>query len=78
MTNSKLNRNSSAQAPKQKICEACGIQFPCSSSGGPCWCEDVKVSRETLAEIRSRYNECLCPKCLTAAASAAKSTSIVS
>jgi hypothetical protein len=78
MTNSKPNRNVPTQPPRQKICEACGIQFPCFSSGGPCWCEDVKVGRETLAEVRSRYNDCLCPKCLAAAASAAKSSTIVS
>ena len=71
-------KSAPAQPPKQKICEACGAQFPCSSPWGPCWCEDVKVSSQTLAEIRTRYNECLCPKCLTAAASAAKSGPVVS
>lgn len=78
MSTSKPDSRSPAQAPKQKTCEACGTQFPCSSPWGPCWCEDVKVGRDTLAEIRSRYSECLCPKCLTAAASAAKSGPVVS
>jgi hypothetical protein len=70
--------DSPAPAPKQKICQACGTQFPCSSPSSPCWCDDVKVSRQTLAELRTQYDECLCPKCLTAAAKAAKSGSVVS
>jgi len=67
-----------AHSPKQKICQACGTQFPCASPSSPCWCDDVKVSRQTLAELRTQYDECLCPKCLTAAASAAKSGPVVS
>jgi len=67
-----------SQQPKQKICQACGTQFPCASPWGPCWCEEVKVSITILAELRARYDECLCPKCLTAAASATKSGPAVS
>jgi hypothetical protein len=78
MNQPKSDPRSPAQPPKQKICEACGTQFPCASPWGPCWCEDVKVSTQTLAELRACYDECLCPKCLTAAASAAKSGPVVS
>jgi hypothetical protein len=78
MNSSKSDLHAPPQPPKQKICQACGTQFPCASPSGPCWCEDVKVSTQTLAELRVQYDECLCPKCLTAAACAAKSGSVVS
>ena len=55
-------------APKQKTCDACGTNFPCFTPLGPCWCEDVKLSREMLADLRARYQDCLCPDCLNAAA----------
>jgi hypothetical protein len=74
----KSNPRKTSQPAKQKICQACGTQFPCASPWGPCWCEDVKISIKILAELRASYDECLCPKCLTAAACAAKSGPIVS
>jgi hypothetical protein len=53
--------------PTQKICEACGEKFSCSSSAGGCWCEGAKLDKKILSELRARYGDCLCPACLSAA-----------
>jgi hypothetical protein len=60
--------------PKVKVCEACGTGFDCFTPRGPCWCEDVKLSSETLAELRAQYRECLCPACLKDAAAKEQSS----
>ena len=49
---------------KQKTCEACAMQFECGSLAKPCWCRKVKLSSDALAELTSRYTDCLCPDCL--------------
>jgi len=51
-------------AVKQKICEACGATFTCSASNAGCWCTDVELSGGALAELRERFRDCLCPRCL--------------
>jgi hypothetical protein len=60
--------------PKVKVCEACGASFDCFTPRGPCWCEDVKLSSETLAELKAKYRECLCPACLKDAAAKEESS----
>ncbi len=60
------NPSSAATAPKQKVCEKCGAKFDCYSPWGPCWCEEVKLKPEALANLRARYDDCLCPNCLAA------------
>ncbi|MGH9592784.1 MAG: cysteine-rich CWC family protein, partial [Bryobacteraceae bacterium] len=54
--------------PKTKVCGACGAEFSCTRMVGPCWCEDVKIGAATLADLRARFSDCLCPNCLRAAA----------
>jgi hypothetical protein len=49
---------------KNKICGACGAGFECGAPSRTCWCESVKVSAETLASLRERFGDCLCPRCL--------------
>jgi len=56
-----------SNAPKQKVCEKCGAKFDCHAPWGPCWCDDIKLKRETLASLRAQYSDCLCPTCLKAA-----------
>ena len=56
------------QAMTEKICEACKKDFTCGADAGPCWCEGVSLSAATLAGLRERYTNCLCPKCLGAIA----------
>ncbi len=62
------NPVSTSNTPNQKICEKCGAKFDCYSALGPCWCEDVKLKPEALANLRAQYNDCLCPTCLKATA----------
>jgi hypothetical protein len=52
----------------RKICEACGSEFSCGADEGPCWCEGVRLDAATLADLRKRYADCLCPQCLSAVA----------
>jgi hypothetical protein len=47
------------------VCESCGEDFSCGSKIGKCWCFAVEVNAETLADIKTKYKECLCEKCLT-------------
>jgi len=51
-------------AVKQKTCEACGATFTCSASGAECWCAGVELRGGALAELRERFQDCLCPRCL--------------
>jgi hypothetical protein len=48
---------------KQKRCSKCGAEFECGGLLG-CWCRDVKLDRVTLAALKERYDDCLCPDCL--------------
>lgn len=54
--------------PKKKVCERCGTEFDCFSPQEPCWCEGVKLSSNTLAALRAKFDDCLCPQCLESAA----------
>jgi len=33
-----------------------------------CWCAEVKVSGRAVADLRERFTDCLCPRCLALAA----------
>lgn len=53
-----------------ELCPLCGNANECSLADGvqakaPCWCFDVAVSKEVLAQIPpEQINEsCLCPRC---------------
>jgi len=48
---------------KQKRCSKCGGEFECGGLFG-CWCRDVKLDSATLAALKERYDDCLCPDCL--------------
>lgn len=45
-------------------CEACGKKFPCGFATGKCWCFDVDLKEEALAEINQEFRNCLCEDCL--------------
>ncbi len=49
---------------KPSACEACGEVFTCGAGLTGCWCSEIKLSHETLTELRSRYRNCLCRSCL--------------
>jgi hypothetical protein len=55
-------------APTLKRCAACGELFSCGAPVAGCWCEEVPVAAEILLELRARYADCLCRRCLSAAA----------
>ena len=48
---------------KEKRCSKCGLAFDCGGLFG-CWCRDVKLDQATLAAMKKRYDDCLCPDCL--------------
>jgi Cysteine-rich CWC len=46
------------------VCEACGATFSCGAANSNCWCQEIKLSEETRAALRARYERCLCRACL--------------
>lgn len=49
---------------EKSICESCGKEFHCGANVGKCWCFDVELKAETLAELREDFKSCLCENCL--------------
>ncbi len=49
---------------RSAACEACGKPFACELSAAGCWCRDVELTDAARAEIRAKYQHCLCPSCL--------------
>lgn len=46
------------------ICESCGKEFSCGANTGKCWCFEIDLEKETLAEFRENFKSCLCKNCL--------------
>jgi cysteine-rich CWC protein len=55
-------------APTLKSCAACGQQFCCGAPVPGCWCEELQIASDVLSKLRARYADCLCRRCLSAAA----------
>jgi hypothetical protein len=53
-----------ANARQTKVCSKCQVEFECGNQGPGCWCESVVLSDETLTEMRTIADDCLCPNCL--------------
>ena len=51
------------------VCESCGDEFVCGATLSGCWCMNMKVSDDGRAEMKEKFNKCLCPKCLGSYAS---------
>ena len=47
-----------------KKCSKCEMPFECCNEKMGCWCEDLHIDLETLKELKSKYDNCLCPNCL--------------
>ena len=46
-------------------CPRCGGGFHCGANDpAPCACTALKLDAATLADLRQRYQGCLCLKCL--------------
>ncbi|HYJ47629.1 MAG TPA: cysteine-rich CWC family protein [Pyrinomonadaceae bacterium] len=52
------------QLREPATCEACGSSFMCGATLAGCWCTEIKLSEATRAQLRSRYERCLCRACL--------------
>jgi len=51
------------------ICESCGKEFACGANVGKCWCFEIDLNTETLAEFKKSFQNCLCQECLSKAES---------
>jgi Cysteine-rich CWC len=49
---------------RQRTCEACGDAFTCGASLSGCWCAEIQLDEETRRDLRTRYSDCLCRRCL--------------
>ncbi|ANE49161.1 cysteine-rich CWC family protein [Flavisolibacter tropicus] len=49
---------------KAKKCSKCQTIFTCSNPQPGCWCEGVRLTPETLEQLKASYEDCLCPACL--------------
>ena len=56
--------NATAAPRRSKQCAMCGTSFACAHGGAGCWCESVVLRAETLRELRTIADDCLCPSCL--------------
>jgi hypothetical protein len=45
-------------------CPVCARAFRCGGGAPGCWCEAIALQPETLAELRTLADACLCPGCL--------------
>lgn len=55
-------------------CEACGQPFTCGAQLSGCWCMEVTLSETVRAELRTRFQGCLCRACLEHLAGEANAT----
>ncbi|MGH9771106.1 MAG: cysteine-rich CWC family protein [Candidatus Acidiferrales bacterium] len=67
MSASEPQKGPPADGSRRKVCACCGELFLCGAPAGPCWCDEVKLNAGTLADLRVRFADCLCPGCLPAA-----------
>jgi hypothetical protein len=47
-----------------KTCESCGTDFSCGAVAEKCWCFEIDLKKETLADLRENFKNCLCQDCL--------------
>jgi N-carbamoylputrescine amidase len=66
-----------ARTAGPSTCEACGASFGCGAGTGSCWCREQDVPTEVLAELRDRFESCLCERCLALAAAGEVPTRLV-
>ncbi|WP_183973207.1 cysteine-rich CWC family protein [Runella defluvii] len=47
------------------VCPRCGQAFRCQlTTQGLCVCSEITLSEQTLSDLRTQYEGCLCIKCL--------------
>lgn len=47
-----------------QACESCGEDFICGVTQKECWCIDLNLTEKARSGLRSKFDECLCKKCL--------------
>jgi hypothetical protein len=47
-----------------KVCESCGEAFGCGAKLDGCWCTAFELPDEAADQIKTKFNDCLCPACL--------------
>lgn len=65
--------NDAAPPPgwRATACPRCGGAFACGVGAGrdtPCFCTTIALPPARLAQLRARYDDCLCAACLAALA----------
>lgn len=50
--------------PEKLVCESCGNPLECGAKTGNCWCFDVAIPQENLAQLNRQFQNCLCRDCL--------------
>jgi hypothetical protein len=50
---------------KPGVCPSCGQPFACELSLSGCWCSTLSLTDDDRAQLRARFDGCLCPACLT-------------
>jgi len=56
------------EIPEQKVCESCGEAFGCGGQLDGCWCVDLEIPPDAASGLKEKFNDCLCPKCLSSLA----------
>ena len=52
------------------VCESCGGEFVCGATVRGCWCMEIKLSDAARADLKTRFDKCLCRECLEKIAAA--------
>ena len=59
-----MENTETTTSPEPLTCEACGKFFECGAKTGKCWCFAVAIEPQNLAQLKERYQNCLCQECL--------------
>ncbi len=59
---------SAGDSTDEKSCPVCGARFGCMATQETCWCAEVNLGSKAAADLRARFTDCLCPRCLALAA----------
>jgi ribosomal protein L34E len=62
--------------PEKLICESCGNSLECGAKTGNCWCFEVAISPDNLAQLNRQYKNCLCRACLDKISSTANKNTL--
>lgn len=59
-----MTENISENSNDKLTCESCGKEFSCGANTGKCWCFEIDLSEEHLAQLKETFQNCLCENCL--------------